>query len=313
MSFKIALLDFEEYEEKLFVQQLKTVRKHTNSDWVFHQDSQVSNYIIEHGQLENKAFIYKSNEKSIQYEIDWPVRLFGLLEVLKNYEKSGLSTYNQVEVISTNLSSNSNAVSSNILIEYLVELKSNFAFQINDIYFFINKKDDQVLANVKDFEELLNTLLTVDSMQSLKSYSYSLDDDFLNKNLVYMFSFKKIIWSLFLNYKKSLSSKWAENNSLFKINAWPLYSDFENTANLLRLAAVFTRQYTSIAQAAAFSQLSEIDVIAFLQACEAIGVSVDIDNKDSVKKPNNIKEVKSNKSNSLLFKLRSKLGLAFGR
>ena len=38
-----------------------------------------------------EAFIYKVDEQPIKHEIDWPVRLFGLLEVLKNYEESIVS------------------------------------------------------------------------------------------------------------------------------------------------------------------------------------------------------------------------------
>ena len=59
----------------------------------------------------------------------------------------------------------------------------------------------------------------------------------------------------------------------------------------------------------------EINVINFLQACEATGVTVHIKTNAKISKytTENARAHNSNEPNSFLFKLRCKLGLAFSR
>lgn len=306
MTFKIALLGFEEYEEKLFVQQLKTVRKHTNSDWVYQPSSHISDYVIEHGKTANKAFIYKVDEQPIKHEIDWPVRLFGLLEVLKKYEESSKKP---------DIKNNIKLATANSFIEHISKINDKFYFSIENSNVFIDKGKNQVLTNLQSFDELLNLIYKIESLQSLNSYSYSSDPEFTGIQLNYTGTFKNLIWSLFLSYKKTLKQNWLETSNLFKIDSWPLSSEFKSTASLLRLSAVFTRQYTSIAQAAEFAEVSEINVINFLQACEATGVTIHIKTNAKTSKytTENARAHNSNEPNSFLFKLRCKLGLAFSR
>lgn len=205
MAFKITLLGFEDYQEKLFVQQLKTVRKHTSTAWCVNETNQPSNYIIEYLVATNKAFVYRTADPKNKKEMDWPVRLFCLLDILKEYEKNH------------------------------TQLKAE-----------------------------------------------PINDEFMSTDTVY------------------------------KFDSWPSLNALNSTPGLLRLAALFTQKYVSIAQAVSFSKLTESDVIGFLNLCEQSGVIIEKQVIAQQEKAQ-AKELSHHAHNSLLSKLRSKLGLVFSR
>lgn len=314
MELKIALVGFKEYEEGLFIQQFKTVRKHTQGNWVYIQDAKDADYIIEYNDSYDKTLIYRVNEKSSFLEIDWPIRIFKLLEVLQNYE----TTAEPVEPIEAEFESVAPITEHEMgfFIKFISKLHDDFYFEYDNTCVFIDRKSNKIITNTPDFIELIKKVQSIKSLSCVKFYTHNRKHVSFKESSVFEFSIKSFMWSLFLSYKQPLNPEFLIKTNSFKIDAWPLSNGFESSSSLLRLAAAFTRSHTTIAQAATFAKVDEIEVIAFLQACEATSCVLNIARHGVVKDVNISSQSKDgldNKTTGLLSKLRSKLGLTFGR
>lgn len=306
MRFNIALLGFAEYEEGLFIQQLKTVRKHTDIMWCHQADISQCDYVIEHDLDSKQAVIYKKDHQSFKTHLEWPVRLFGLLDALKIYEEHDV-------VQSVSCKEN---VSFMQFLKHITQTTVGCYFNEHGFKFLFDADTAVVYSNAGCFNQLVSHLLSADTISQLYFYTHDSDAVEIKQQCSLVVSKKKLIWALLTAYKKVIHTDLELPNCQFKLKTWPIAADYSSTPGMLRLAAIFTRQYTTVKQAAEFAKVLEIDVIAFLQACQTTGIQLETERVSAINKGaqvSAVSEVLEYKVSGFVARLRTKLGIAFSR
>lgn len=293
-TLRISSSGLSSYEEGLLVQQLKMLRGHTRVQWVYGGTEQAAALHIErpaNGPTENAdaRLSAVNGAPPLVKRIEMPLRVFGLIELLQECE-GRLGPLLDAPATPVHSVSGRLAGLKPTSIAYLVPAQAVIVAQ-----------DDQVLTRSDSFEKLLEQVqgLAEDSEIRMLATAPTL------KQLPFYYSYKRLLWALTLAEPAADGSGRFTPNTEFKIAAWPLFSEWQSAPALLRLAAMFSRQFSSVEQAAVFAQTDAGTVRAFLLACERCGLGV-ITRQVS---PAPVHTPAPAASKNLLQRLRSRLGL----
>lgn len=130
------------------------------------------------------------------------------------------------------------------------------------------------------------------------------------RELPHAFGLKALVWALALREEAGASRDWAQPGATYRIGAWPLFGEWQTTPAMMRLSALYARQFASLAQGAAFASTSLVEVASFLHACECCRLG--LDSRFSTSKV--AAGVRPDEQpQGLLQRLRKRLGLGFKR
>lgn len=284
--FRIASRRLSDHEQGLLSQQLKMLKGRTQATWAYIGEADESDLILQRAS-ENDSVVATLHhlQQQIRLPLEWPLRLFGLLNLLETSEQHLLSDI---------------PTAPSTLAGQWAQLKASTAFSAGNFHCLVIPETDLFYSPIEDFDALVFTLVQQSAaLQQRPSVQLSASD-----RLIHIFSFKRVLWALSLRESSSAPRRWPALGVEFRIGGWPLFNDWETSSMLMRLAALFTRQYASLDQAVEFSQATHSEIEAFLVACERCGLGLDIRQGEAP-----IQRRIETESNNLLQRLRFRLGL----
>lgn len=336
VKFRMASFGLNENEQALLAQQLKMLKGRTGALWSYSTESEGADVSLEHLAQDDVAIAYIANSKEgmpKRLQTQWPLRLFGLIELLQQCEQAiGLES-NAVTSSSSEVEKNNSQPSTSVasihavnshseavrgsFSKQLSNLRDPAAFSYADFHALVCPSTDQLQTNIADFDQLVELIKATPTDTPIVR-----EDNLSTANYSFAYSLKRVLWSVALTENSPANPSWFKPNSEFRIGAWPLLNEWQSSPALMRLTALFTRQYASLEQAASFTQLSQAEIIAFLQACDICGLmlqhrqmhanSVTQESAPQSKKPES-STVTKEQPKGLLGRLRARLGLTFGR
>lgn len=288
-ALRIACKGLTSHEQGLLTQQLKMLKGRTAQPWVYVGESDHAELLIVRSRDEHHERAQVQQRAGARLEaprpIEWPLRLFGLLELLVEYEKQP-----QPGAAVTDLC------------EQLAGLSAESLYRVGDELIIV-PADDLVLTRHADFDSALQCLaaagadLEPEARVPLGEFS----------RFPHRFSFKSLLWSLALVRGERVGGDLRATDATFRLAAWPLLSEWQSSPPLLRLAALYTRQFASIERGVAFSGASREQVQAFLFACKCCGIGLEarVERQDV--------PLAAPAEKTLLQRLRMRLGLGYGK
>lgn len=286
---RIACKGLTSHEQGLLSQQLKMLKGRTAYTWDCVGKSEHAELIILRrlNELGGRAQVQHRVDGQLQSAraIEWPLRLFGLLELLVEYEKRPLPEESPAAE----------------LCEQLAGLSAGSLYRSGDDL-IIAPGGDLVLTRHDDFVatlQRLSALAAVPAPEGLVPLG-GLSEFPLRH------SFKKLLWSLALACGAHVGGELRAANTTFRLNAWPLLGEWQSSPSLLRLAALYTRSFASVESGVAFSGANREQVQGFLFACKCCGIGLEAreELQATVAAPSEI---------TLLQRLRMRLGLGYGK
>jgi len=167
----------------------------------------------------------------------------------------------------------------------------------------------------KNALDSIRELLTV---QVLDEDIKQIDDVKLSEFKSYI-SLNGFLWSLALRENVDRIHDWNIFHDTFKLSAYPTIGEYENSAYMLRLAALFSRKQSTIKMAMDMCNIGEKEVKSFLHACSMVDVNMEIEKNEimthaPIKIEKQIEPItQPNRGyGSLLRGLRKKISAAFG-
>lgn len=293
--FTISCSGCSEHEIHLLKHQIKMLQSKTRLNWVFAVPSKAAqaDLKIRHSVALNKTVAsFGSGLTALHFQLSWPLRVQGFLALLERCENTLLSALD-------------NSQNKPVLEQLnLLVGASEFTYQGSLVRFI--PEQDCIQSNLVSFELLLNLL-----RQNPKPLQPVPNRVAIDPNLQ-SYSMKKVLWALALDSKLTAQSRWYEGNAEFQIDAWPLLGEWKSNSAIMRLAALFSRQFCTLDKAKAFANVSTEQVANFLHACQAAGIGVR-------KRPLRVrKDLQAEVTHALSEKgffarLRDRLGLSFSR
>lgn len=295
---RIASIGLNEHEQGLLAQQLKILAGRTAAPWLYMGEAQEADLLI----VRNPRLVTGASAALLAHAgtppsrvgdlfLEWPLRMFALLELLLEAEKRlevGRSTQACVA-------------------EQLAALKQDGWLAIDGRRVVLQPRQDRLAAAVGSLDELLD-LLQRPQLDLLAALQLDLPPDDSGE-LPFQASLRSVIWALALRSGARCGRSWNPDNLLFRLSAWPHFGEWTVSPALLRLAALYTRKPASIASGCRLAGMDEAAVRGFLLACELcqVGVTMDYD-KTPAPQPSS----PAAPSGGLLQRLRERLGISFG-
>lgn len=256
-ALRIACKGLTSHEQGLLTQQLKMLKGRTAQSWVYVEDTdQVELLIVrDHDEYGQCAQVQRRIGAHLQpaCAIEWPLRLFGLLELLAEYEKQPQP--------------DNEAIAG--LCEQLAALSVHRFYHVGDELIVV-PRDDLVLTRCSDFASTLQYLAAFRGDPE----PYEMTALGEGCQFTQRFSFRSLLWSLALMRGEQLGGDFRVADMVFRLDAWPLLNEWQSSPALVRMAALFTRQFASIERGVAFSGASRQQVQAFLFACKCCGIGL---------------------------------------
>lgn len=289
LVLRIACKGLTSHEQGLLSQQLKMLKGRTAYTWNYVGESEQAELRILRppDELGGRAQVQHLVDGQLYpaCAIEWPLRLFGLLELLVEFEKRPQPE--EPPVLG--------------LCEQLAGLSAGSLYRLSDDL-IIAPGADLVLTRHDDFEATLQRfsgLVKVSAPEGLVPLSEL-------SQFPIRHSFKKLLWSLALGCGTRVDSELRAANTTFRLKAWPLLGEWQSSPPLLRLAALYTRKFASIERGMAFSGASCEQVQSFLFACKCCGIGLEarVEQQATVAAPSEL---------TLLQRLRMRLGLSYGK
>lgn len=285
---RLGAFGLDTHEQGLLTQQLKMLKGKTQAEWQFVGEQDKAELVISRDANSNsRASVVLGAQQSgnSRRVIEWPLRLFGLIELLTEAEKTVGPGTAQAQP--------------RLLSAQLAALEGPAVFEHSTVQIELQPQLDQVHSSCADFEALVATLAQCSSSIELRT------DPLPPDATPHTWSLKRLIWALALREQgRALPAA----GTLFKIGSWPSFSEWESSPAYLRLAALYSRQQATLEQGQAFSNLSARDVAAFLEACRLCGLGLTTTMPVQQRAPRPKPEPAPS---SLLQRLRSRLGLGY--
>lgn len=288
--FRMGTSGLDPHEQGLLAQQLKMLNGKTQAEWRYvGQDANAELMIVRDASSgPTRATAVLGNERTghaARQPVEWPLRLFGLLELLADAEKRAVQ-----RIAPTALPS---------LAARLAALESSAGIDHNGLLMTVSPAMEQVHSNRADFNALVDELAALSTTVTF--------DAAASTTTAHKHSLKRLLWALTLREPVDALPPAGE---LFKIRAWPDFSEWQSSPAYLRLAALYSRQYATVQQGMSFSNCTATEVSAFLQACRFCGLGVT--SKTAPRAPQQVAQRPTDSEpSSLLQRLRSRLGLGF--
>lgn len=293
-NLHVACQGFGEHEQGLLHQQLKMLRGRTALEWSYSAQATGAQlvFVREANQAQGSATaVFKDGRFTLRKQVEWPLRIFGLYDLLSDCERD-LPT--------------ASAAPSETLPARLAALTSATFYTHGPLRFVILPHEDRLFSDIADFDSLLQTLQALPSDVIPAALSAAPGMDVLHQS----YSLKRVIWALSLNEPIAPSRVADTHATAYRIGAWPDYGEWESSPGLLRLAALYSRQFATVQEGVEFSRATPEEVIAFLDGCERCGLDVTSREKEAAAPaPAPAQRISDE---GLLSRLRKRLGMAFG-
>lgn len=293
-NLRVACQGFGEHEQGLLQQQLKMLRGRTALEWSYSADATGAQllFVREANQAQGSATaVFKDGRFTLRKQVEWPLRIFGLYDLLSDCERD-LPT--------------ASAAPSESLPARLATLTSATFYMHGPLRFVILPHEDRLFSDIAEFDSLLEALrgLPTDLMPAALTAAPGMDV------LDQSYSLKRVIWALSLNEPIAPSRVVDASATAYRIGAWPDYGEWESSPALLRLAALYSRQFATVQEGVEFSRAAPEEVVAFLDGCERCGLVVTSRAKEAAAPAPAPTEPIPDEG--LLSRLRKRLGMAFG-
>lgn len=296
---RLASIGLNEHEQGLLVQQLKILAGRTAAPWLYLGEEQEADLVIVRDTARRtaageglRACAGFRPESADDLALDWPLRMFALLELLLEAERRLAVSHHSQPCVA----------------EQLAGVKQDGWLEIDGRRICLQPRHDRLQAAAGSLAELLDLLQRpqLDLGAALRLDLPPEDGAALPLET----SLKGVVWALALRSGAECGRNWNPDSLQFSLSAWPHFGEWETSPDLLRLAALYTRKPASIASG---SQLAAVDadrVRGFLLACELcqVGVTMTYD-----KTPAPAPEAVASPAGGLLQRLRERLGISFGR
>lgn len=287
---------FSEHEQEVLSRQLKVVAAKAGSCWTYSpSEGNGKPMLVLDKQMDGEridaVFSFGSNRVRLSSLVA-PLRMFTLLELLQLCE-SRLP----MRVSATGMAS---------LALRLGKITGNARLALEPGNTWVDADTDTLWAPWEQAAEVAHQLRSQGQSLAIKAEAELGDTSGLFRH-----SFKAVLWSLALREREREIGhrNWSEPDLQFRIGAWPLLSEWESSPAMLRLCALYSRQYANLEQGMDFARATECNVIAFLHACDCCGLSLFTriaPQAVAQKKPAPVPA-------GLLQRLRNSLGLSFKR
>lgn len=295
-NFYLATRGLAKHESDLVAQQLKMLKNRTQYAWCFTLDPEAANAVItKSSSVDNpqgELSIPNLDFKKTDARVDWPIRLFGLLDILYVAEK------HLVDNISSS-SQQGTMIRAATLAQRFASLKEVTLVESAGLMYLIDPQQDKVWADSDDCHVLASRLCKA----GVAHFNAKSDPAMpVGEHCV---SFKALLWSLALREKPLAVRGWDLNRDQFQLSSWPLFSFWEKDSALIKLAALYSRAPTSLQRGVELTAFDSSYIAAFIHACEIcqLGVKVTFGEKE-VATPRS-----RHTPNSLFSFLRRKLGI----
>ena len=272
------------HEQALLVQQLKMLKGRTAYAWACVGDDGEGQLLIQRERGDRATVTLGAG---LRRSIEWPLRMFGLMELLLEHEERVAKVAPPARLQPC---------------EELALLDVRQAHGVSDTLLIV-PRDDLVLSRHDNPALVLREL----SGALGKLQAQPLSQLGAQPVLAHRHSFKSLLWSLALAQGAPSTGNWQQSSATFHLQAWPLLSEWQSSPAMLRLAALYTRQFASVERGVAFSGASADQVRAFLFACKCCAVG--LESRIEVAQP--VPAAPAEKS--LLQRLRMRLGLGYGK
>ena len=225
---------------------------------------------------------------SCAIRVEWPLRLFGLLGLLEESETRlggpAVNGFPQAESLASRLSVQSESV----------------MLKADDFTAYIVPADGCIYSNVPVIEKLVSGLSLIP--QSAEFHPVT------GENMpAYQYGLKAVLWALALREPAERESFKA--GMAYRISAWPVFGEWQSSPVLMRLAALYAREFATLEQGAAFAAVKVSDVAVFLRACSFCSLGLEArlaSTSKAIAYP-------TEQSPGLLQRLRNRLGIGFKR
>jgi hypothetical protein len=294
-KFRVACRGFGQHEQGLLQQQLKMLRGRTQVEWHYVGEDRSAELTLlrdEDQPATSATAIFKDGRFTIRRTVEWPLRIVGLYDLLTGYEDD-LADRKPLDTPPFSLR--------------LSTIASATYFDHEGTRFVILPHEDSLFSDIEDFDTLLQRLETITG----DLIAAPLNSAPGKETLQHVHSLKRLVWALCLAEPISPDTLGAMQASEYRIAAWPDYGEWQSSPALLRLAALYSRQFATIKDGEEFARASKTEVVAFLNACErcALGLST----RSARNEPPATSPIKTSAQEGMLSKLRKRLGMAFGR
>lgn len=248
-SLRLTTFGFDRSESELLQAQLKMLNQRTSARWGFVANDAVADVGVFHGATPPAGFngvkvTTGPRSPGFDLQIEWPIRLFKLLELLETTERlRGRSADPAASSPAERLSS------------------AEGGFRIGSLTIFIDTSRELISANCTSEAELL-TALGASEWQSLPANSIDL------RELSTYFDRKALLWSLALRETSSEITIQGDRGYRFKLGQWPAFGQWETHPWMLRAAALYAREPSTVRQGALVTDQAEATIASFLRACE---------------------------------------------
>lgn len=310
-TMKYTCIGLSEADRSLVQKQFGVLKNKLANDWVFSSTASHYDLILLKGRELPKsvsgtmvAVIDAPIRNENEIPLEWPVRIFDLLELITRVEASGKrknAKYTQASSFSF----------ANMVKEYLSENTQPLIVALNaDDYICIDPSREKVLMTHTKTLDALKSVLALEEAQVK-----TLSSDHLNQiSWKIAKPLKSFIWSLALRENALDIYGWDINRYSFQIKRFPSLGEWESSPFMLRLASLYTRRDCTIQLAMNFCKIEANEVATFLHACNMIdaGLITKSVQPRPVSQAAATNAENAAKYNSLFGQVRSKLGTVFG-
>lgn len=291
---RLASIGFNHHEQGLLARQLKVLVGRTAAPWLYVGEAYEADLIIVRdaaGAAARQGLLAHAGSgarRAGDLGLDWPLRMFALLELLLEAEQRlGVGRR-----------------SATCVAEQLAALRQEGWLELAGQCIHLLPDEDRLAATVNDLDHLLDLLhgapIEVEAALSPGAPTASLP---------FHTSLSGVIWALALRSGARRERDWDARRLLFRIAAWPHFGEWQVSPPLLRLSALYARQPASIASGCELVMVDENTVRGFLLACELCQLGLSVHQAETPPAP----QVSPAPAGSLLQRLRERLGISFAR
>ena len=292
---RLASIGFNQHEQGLLARQLKVLVGRTAAAWLYVGEARVADLVIVRDAARTAegqgllAYAGTGEGRGGDLQLDWPLRMFALLELLLEAEKR--------------LAAGSRSES--CVAEQLAALRQEGWLDLAGQRIHLLPCEDRLDATVSDFAALLDLLqpAQLDLKAELRPGMQQAEAPALRTSL------SGVIWALALRSGACRERDWDARRLLFRIASWPHFGEWQVSPPLLRLAALYARQPASIASGCELAAVDEDTVRGFLLACELCRLGLTV---QQAKMPP-AHQAQPAPAAGLLQRLRERLGITFAR
>lgn len=288
---RIASQGLSEHEQGLLVQQLKMLRGRTEYQWTYVGEAGARDLTLslrEPQASEAQAQL----EEGPNIRLEWPVRLFGLITLLQECEALIASRQPKAAISTAPVAS---------LAVRLAALNEPSALLGEQGAFHFLPGDECIYSDLPDEKTAAQVLAAWPADAELQALTGL-------KPLPHEHGGKALLWRLALHEPAAATG--LDTRAAYRIGAWPSFGMWHSSPALMRLAALFSRDHATLAQGAAFANVTADEVAAFLHACQCCGLGLQV----KVQSPTVIAPpAPAAAPQGLLQRLRNRLGLGFRR